>query len=227
MNAAGARGPILALLLCFGCAAAPKVAFEREAPFTPRAAEAREAALEAAKAHADHLWRDRKPWAGQDILRGYVEIGAGGSDKREFSIADNALVVDRVLDPALGGYPTNYGFVPRTIAYDGDPLDVLVLGPRLEPGSWAEGKVLAVLHMEDEKGEDPKIVVSPVDEDGVPMFELSREEKARIARWFAAYKANDPKASSTVRGWGDPLDARRVVEQCERYFEAGPEGLEE
>ena len=47
----------------------------------------------------------------------------------------NARAIDRMMPVDVGGYPVNYGFVPQTISYDGDPFDVLVLGPPLAGGA--------------------------------------------------------------------------------------------
>jgi len=217
---------LAALLLGVGCRAVPAVTYEAAAPYTARAEAAREAALAAAKARPHHRWRDEAPRTQQGYLRGLVEIGLGDRDKREYAMASDDLVVDRVLPEAAGGFVVNYGFVPQTIAFDGDPLDVLVLGPRIEPGRWAEGVMLGVLHMRDEKGEDPKVVVSPVDEAGAPRFELTGADKARIGAFFEGYKRGDAARSAEVYGWGGPEDAERLFEMTHRYFEAGPEGLE-
>lgn len=203
------------------CATAPAVTYETAAEFAPHAAAARAKAFADAAAHPHHGWRDEAHQTPEGRLRAMVEIGAGDRDKREFSMADNALVLDRVLPEAIEGYPVNYGFIPRTIAFDGDPLDVLVLGPRLEPGTWVEGKALAVLHMRDEKGEDPKVVISPVDEAGQPRFELRPAEQARIADWFVHYKGLDPERFAEVYGWGDETAAARLLEVGRAYFDEG------
>jgi inorganic pyrophosphatase len=212
----------LAALLSSACAGTPKVAYEDAAAFPPRAEAARAEACAAAAAHPHHAWRDSPPLTSQGWLRGYVEIGLGDSDKQEFSMADNALKLDRVIDADLGGYPINYGYIPRTIAFDGDPLDILVLGPRLAPGAWAEGVMLGVLHMEDEKGDDPKIVISPMGEHGRPLFTLTPEDKARVGAWFQRYKANSPGKFSRVSGWGDTVEAERLLAVTRAFFDEGP-----
>lgn len=212
---------LAACLLLAGCAAAPRVEPLPDAPFGERALAARARAFAAARAHPHHLWRDFEPETRPGRVRGYVEIGLGDREKRELSIADNRLVVDRVIAEDLGGYPVNYGFVPGTLAYDGDPLDVLVLGPRLEPGTWVEGVILGVLHMEDDKGVDPKVVVATARPDGQPALLLTGDEKARLGAWFARYKSAEIDRFSKVTGWGDPEDARRILADARGFFMAG------
>jgi hypothetical protein len=70
----------------------------------------------------------------------------------EFDIGANLLTLDRVIPEDVDGYPVNYGFVPQTISYDGDPFDALALGPALPGGTLVDGVVVGVLLMEDEKG---------------------------------------------------------------------------
>lgn len=210
------------LLVLTGCAGAPKVAYEGAETFDAKAEASRADACAAAAPFAHHEWRDSPPLSSQGWLRGYVEIGLGDSDKQEFSMAANGLKSDRVIPAELGGYPTNYGFVPRTIAFDGDPLDVLVLGPRIEPGTWVEGVVLGVLRMEDEKGDDPKIVVSPLESGGRPAYPLTVEVKDEVGAWFERYKAGQPGKFSRVTGWGDVEDAARLLETTRTFFDEGP-----
>ena len=64
----------------------------------------------------------------------------------------------------------NYGFVPQTVSYDGDPFDILVLGPPLAGGSLVRGIIVGLMQMEDEKGLDSKVVVSVAGPDGKPKY---------------------------------------------------------
>ena len=91
--------------------------------------------LDAAKPHARHVWRDTPPLNADGTVNGYVEIPRDDRRKWEFDMAANARAIDRMMPETLGGYPVNYGFVPQTVSYDGDPFDVLVLGPPLTGGS--------------------------------------------------------------------------------------------
>ena len=77
-------------------------------------------------------------------------------------MAANERAIDRVIPENIGGYPVNYGFVPQTVSYDGDPFDILVLGPPIEGGSLVRGAIVGLLLMNDEKGYDAKVIVSPL-----------------------------------------------------------------
>ncbi|HEU4687205.1 MAG TPA: inorganic diphosphatase, partial [Vicinamibacterales bacterium] len=85
--------------------------------------------LQAAGPHPRHLWRDTAAINADGTINGYVEIARGDRRKWEFDMAKHQRAIDRVIPEDPGGYPVNYGFVPQTVSYDGDPFDVLVLGP--------------------------------------------------------------------------------------------------
>src|SRR4051794_8116009 len=93
-----------------------------------------------------------------------IEIPQGGEPvKYEFDKESGALMVDRFLHTAMF-YPGNYGFIPHTLAEDGDPCDVLVVGRTpVVPGAIIRSRPVAALLMEDEAGPDEKIVAVPVD----------------------------------------------------------------
>ena len=92
-----------------------------------------------------------------------VEIPQGGVPvKYELDKASGAVFVDRFLHTAMF-YPGNYGFVPHTLAQDGDPIDVLVVGPAaVVPGAVVRCRPIGALMMEDEQGPDEKILAVPV-----------------------------------------------------------------
>ena len=93
-----------------------------------------------------------------------IEIPAGGLPvKYEMDKESGALFVDRFLNTAMY-YPGNYGFIPHTLADDGDPCDVIVLNPTpVVPGAVIRARPIGVLLMEDEAGRDEKILAVPVD----------------------------------------------------------------
>lgn len=195
------------------------------ADFGSRAVAARDAAFAAATPHPTHLWRDTPPYSspGEGLVVAYVEIPAGSRNKYEYRIRDNARVLDRVIRSEVGGYPINYGMIPGTIAFDGDPLDVLVLGPSLKGGALIRGVVVGLMDMDDEKGGDPKVVVSPLGPDGGPRFALTAALRAEVGRWFNGYKRFETAAGkwSRVTGWGSVEDAHRLIVRCRTFFEAG------
>jgi len=97
-------------------------------------------------------------------VNAFVEIPQGGLPvKYELDQKSGALFVDRFLHTSMI-YPSNYGFIPNTLAEDGDPLDILVVTPMpVVPGCVIRARPVGVLLMEDEKGFDEKILAVPVD----------------------------------------------------------------
>ena len=93
-----------------------------------------------------------------------IEVPLGGVPvKYELDKESGALFVDRFLHTAMF-YPGNYGFVPHTLADDGDPVDVVVIGPTpVVPGAIVRCRPVGALMMEDEAGGDDKIIAVPVD----------------------------------------------------------------
>ena len=151
-------------------------------------------------------------------VTGYVEIPRGERRKFEFAMKANARAVDRVMPAQLGGYPVNYGFVPQTISYDGDPFDILVLGPALRGGELVRGAIVGVMLMEDEKGLDSKVVVSPVDAGGKPRYALTTADRNRIGSYFARYKRHEPGKFSKVGGWGSASEGLAHVQTTHAFF---------
>jgi inorganic pyrophosphatase len=176
------------------------------------------ASLEAAKPHARHVWRDTPPVDPAGHVNAYIEIARGDRRKWEFAMRANARAIDRVMPADIGGYPVNYGFVPQTISYDGDPFDVLVLGPAIEGGRLVRGPIVGLMLMEDEKGLDSKVVISPAGPDGRPTYTLDEAEQERIAGYFRRYKLHEPGKFSKVPGWGSAVDGRAFVDMTHAFF---------
>ena len=90
-----------------------------------------------------------------------IEIGYNTNIKYEYDEAHDLIRCDRVMNTSFF-YPANYGYIPNTLAGDGDPLDILVVCDyTLHPGIIIESKIIGVLVMEDEKGFDEKIIAVP------------------------------------------------------------------
>ena len=193
------------------------------ASFGPRAVEKRAAALKDARDHERHLWRDTPPYRNDGAVVAYVEIPTGVREKFEYQMASNRREVDRVLHPDVGGFPANYGMVPGTLAFDGDPLDVLVLGPPLEGGALVDTIPVAVMDMDDEKGPDPKVVVVTRRSDGQPTLSLTDVDRTRLETWFNGYKRFDADRGKWARvtGWRNAEAARQLIDRCRSFFAAG------
>ena len=175
--------------------------------------------LEKAKPVTDHVWRDHAPTNADGTVNAYIEISLGDRRKWELNMAANAREIDRVIPADVGGYPVNYGFIPQTMFYDGDPLDVLVLGPAIPGGQTVRGAIVGLMLMEDEKGLDSKVVLSPVDANGRPRHQLTSAEQRRIGDYFDRYKKNQEGMFSNVPGWGSIAGARRWVQIGHRFFQ--------
>ena len=144
--------------------------------------------------------------------------------KYEVDKESGALFVDRFMGTAMH-YPCNYGYIPKTIAGDGDPVDVLVITPfPMIPGVVVRCRALGVLKMQDEGGEDAKLLAVPINK-VLPIY--SHWEKASdihemrlsaIQHFFEHYKDLEPGKWVKVQGWGDVQDAHKeIFEGIESY----------
>lgn len=160
----------------------------------------------------------------EDLVHVVIEIPRGSRNKYEIDHETNRVFLDRRLFTATT-YPADYGFLPDTLAGDGDPLDALVL---LEdptyPGVWVEARPVAVLYMEDEAGEDAKLLCVPPHEpkweDVHDLDDLSPQLVAEIRHFFEVYKALEPEKHSSTQGIGGRDDAWREIEAARANFAA-------
>ncbi|HEX4129799.1 MAG TPA: inorganic diphosphatase, partial [Pirellulales bacterium] len=131
-----------------------------------------------------------------DWFPAYIEIPRGSNVKYELDKPTGLLRVDRVLFSSVY-YPANYGFIPRTYCPDGDPLDVLVLGDVVVPGVIVRARAIGVMQMQDEKGEDDKIIAVHVDDpDYAEVYDigvLPRHRMRELQRFFLDYKILEGK----------------------------------
>jgi inorganic pyrophosphatase len=177
-----------------------------------------QASLRASRPHPTHVWRDTAASNPDGTINAYVEIPRAERRKWEFDMAANASAVDRVIPEDVGGYPVNYGFVPQTVSYDGDPFDALVLGPPLAHGTTVRGVPVASMRMFDQGIVDSKVVLSPVDGRGRARHALTVEQQQAIAAYFSRYKRHEPGAVTSVPGWGTADDGRHLVARTHEFF---------
>lgn len=150
-----------------------------------------------------------------------IEIPKGSRNKYEYDFELKKIRFDRMLFSSMM-YPADYGFVPETLALDGDPLDVLVLGHEPTfPMCVMEVKPIGVFHMADEKGPDEKVVCVPVSDpiwnDKKDIFDLNPHRLKEIEHFFQVYKDLEKKKVD-VGGWGDQAEAEKIYKDCvERY----------
>ena len=174
--------------------------------------------LAAAAAHRHHVWRDGVPRNPDGTVNAYIEIARGDRRKWELDMRTNERAVDRVMPESIGGYPVNYGFVPQTVSYDGDPFDALVLGPPIDGGETVSGVVVGLMYMEDEKGLDSKVVLARPGPDGKPLQALTDADQKRIGDYFRKYKEHEAGAYSAVPGWGLIEEGTALVTLSHAFF---------
>jgi len=163
-----------------------------------------------------HPWHDLpNPLVGvEDGFNVVIEIPKGSKVKYELDKPSGLMRVDRVLYSAVH-YPANYGFLPRSYAADGDPLDVLVLGNEpVVPGAMLVARAIGVMNMEDQGQRDDKIIAvhvhDPAFEDYGDLEDLPTHTMREIQRFFQDYKTLENK-SVKVEEMGGAADALRVV----------------
>lgn len=137
--------------------------------------------------------------------------------KYEIDKESGAVFVDRFVHTPMF-YPINYGFVPHTLSEDGDPVDVMVLTPfPVVVGSVLRSRPIGVLLMEDESGQDEKILAVPHSKmhpfyDDVKSYkDLPAIQIAQIEHFFTHYKDLEKGKWVKVTGWGDAADASRLI----------------
>ena len=159
--------------------------------------------------------------AGKDVpndINVIIEISAQGDPiKFEVDKDSGAVFVDRFMGTSMR-YPINYGYVPHTIAGDGDPVDVLVVTPfPLMPGVVIRCRPVGVLKMEDDGGVDAKVVAVPVSK-LTPLYDkvqttddLPELLMKQTVHFFEHYKDLEPDKWVKVLGWGTVEDAKQEI----------------
>ena len=147
--------------------------------------------------------------------------------KYEVDKESGAVFVDRFMSTAMH-YPCNYGYIPHTIAGDGDPVDVLVVTQfALPPGVVVRCRPIGMLAMEDEAGQDAKVLAVPVDK----LTSMYRNIESprdfpqimldQISHFFEHYKDLEPGKFVKVSGWFGHDEAKKeIMEGVERYAAA-------
>lgn len=209
--------PVLALIAQFALAAQENG--QRPVVLPATAVTTLNASLNASRVHKTHQWRDTPPTNSDGTVNAYIEIARGDRRKWEFDMGANRREIDRMIPVDIGGYPVNYGFVPQTVSYDGDPFDALVLGPPLPDGQFVRGIAVGIMFMEDEKGLDSKVVLSRVDAAGRPMDQLTPAVQNEIGDYFKRYKLGGQGTFSRVPGWGSATQGLAFVQTTHAFFE--------
>lgn len=156
-----------------------------------------------------------------------IEVPKDQRNKLEYDKDTDTLQLDRVLHSSCH-YPGDYGFVPRTLCPDGDPIDVLVLSKfALTPGVVADCRIVGVMDMEDEKGGDAKLIAVVASEPrtmGITdIHNVPAHVKAEIQQFFELYKSLEAKPGKPkwvkIRSWGDRARAMEELGASIKMYE--------
>ncbi|HET7578591.1 MAG TPA: inorganic diphosphatase [Bacillales bacterium] len=155
------------------------------------------------------------------VVEVMVEIPTGSQNKYEFDKEKGVFKLDRVLFSPMH-YPTEYGYIEDTLALDGDPLDVLVYTsfPTF-PGCVIDSRVIGMLNMSDEKGQDEKLLAVPTEDprfkDVHSLDDMPKHVLDEIAHFFKVYKDLENKETN-IGDWEGPERAAKVIdESLKRY----------
>ena len=157
-----------------------------------------------------------------NVIKCVVETPKGSRNKYEFHPDAGGIVLDRFLSSSVV-YPTDYGYVPETLAPDGDALDALVcVSEPTFPGCMILCRTIGLFDMEDEHGLDSKLLCVPCND---PMWsslqrldDLPSQLRAEISHFFAIYKDLEVGRESKVKGWRDLEAALQELQDArERY----------
>jgi len=163
-----------------------------------------------------NMWKDI-PVGDQPplLLNMVIEIPSGSRDKYEYRSEWEAFVLDRVV-PSSVVFPVEYGFVPQTWALDDDPLDIMVLSYEpLEVGCIAKVRVVGALIVEDEKGEDAKVLSVPVNDaryDGYhDIADVHPHMLMEIQEFFETYKRLEPHKWVKFKEWKNARESGPLI----------------
>ncbi len=164
-----------------------------------------------------------------DEINVVIEILAGASSvKYEIDKDSNCLTVDRFMNVAMH-YPANYGFVPKTLYDDGDPVDALVLTPEpVVAGAVVPCRPVAVLHTEDESGQDAKILCVPTDKVATDNYKAIRDLSDlddrlcnRIGHFFGHYKDLEEGKWAKIGSWENVDKAKQEIQRSIDAYNKG------
>jgi inorganic pyrophosphatase len=170
-----------------------------------------------------NLWKDipsgEKP---PELLNMIVEVISGSRDKYEYHLQWETFVLDRII-PSSVVFPVEYGFVPQTWFDDNDPLDIMALSYEpLEVGCLVKVRVIGALIIEDEEGEDPKILSVLVNDarfEGYRDISDVHPHKLReIQEFFKTYKRLEPHKWVKFKEWKNAEETMKIVNYAIKRF---------
>ncbi len=155
------------------------------------------------------------------VINVLIEIAGGSKNKYEFDKDMNAFALDRVLFASVK-YPYDYGFVPNTLADDGDPLDgMVIMDEPTFPGCVIAARPIGMLEMIDGGDRDEKILCVPAEdpryEEVKSLKDIAPHRLEEIAEFFRTYK-NLEKKVTEIQGWKDVDAVKPLVEECIKAY---------
>ncbi len=171
-----------------------------------------------------NLWHDIPPGPHPpEQVTAVIEIPSGSRNKYELDKVTGLLKLDRVLYSAVQ-YPGDYGFIPGTLAEDGDPLDVLVLiNEPTFPGCLITVRPVGVLHMKDRGEPDEKILAVPSEDpyhnEYFDIADLPQHYLKEVEHFFSVYKDLEGKRVE-IGGWDKSIAALSTIQDCIARYEA-------
>ena len=156
-----------------------------------------------------------------ELVRMIVEIPKGSANKYEYDGNLEMFRLDRVLYSPMH-YPGDYGFIPGTLAGDGDPLDVICLVQDASfTGCLIEVRPVGILEMRDQREEDQKVLAVPK---GDPRYDeihtidqVFPHVRREIEHFFQIYKELQG-AKTNIEGWGGPKEARKAITESRANY---------
>lgn len=170
-----------------------------------------------------NLWKDfNAKRINADDFMAVIEISQGSKKKYELDKETGAICLDRVLFTSMQ-YPANYGFIPRTLSEDGDPLDVLVLCSEIiDPLVLVRCKPIGMVTMIDDGKEDEKIIAVPLRDPNYNIYntldDLPKHIFEEIMHFFSNYKALEPDRTTEVKSLDSAETAREAIKQAKELF---------
>jgi inorganic pyrophosphatase len=168
------------------------------------------------------------PWHGVSfgekaprIVNAVIEISQGSRSKYEVDKETGLLKLDRVIYSSFH-YPVNYGFIPKTLGQDNDPLDILVLcSQSIQPLCLVEATVIGNMQMIDQGQMDDKIIAVASKDPSVNhyknMEELTQHFLAELKNYFEQYKALENKKVE-IDNFQDKAEALKIIEEAIHFY---------
>ncbi len=162
-----------------------------------------------------NLWHEVESGS-KDEMNVIIEINKGSKNKYEIDKKTGLIALDRVAHTAQD-FPFDYGFVPKSLWHDEDPLDVILLTTYpLQPGILVRARPIAIMNMIDSGEGDDKIIAVPVDdprwEDTKDLADINKHTLKEIEHFYSTYKKLQQKEVE-VRGFKGKEEAQKAFEE--------------